>query len=101
MRRGAGAGRTFAIAAAWIVGLAVLFFVTFILLLHTSPQLRPDRAALVAAAACGNTGISVDPLSMAGDDAYVLAAAMLLGRALPWIVLGWSAARGDEPVAVG
>jgi hypothetical protein len=101
MRRGAGAGRTFAIAAAWLVGLAVLFFVTFILLLHTSPQLRPDRAALVAAAACGNTGISVDPLSMAGDDAYVLAAAMLLGRALPWIVLGWSAARGDEPVAVG
>jgi Trk-type K+ transport system membrane component len=94
-------GQTFAIAAIWLMGLAVLFAVTFVLLLHTSPQLRPDRAALLAAAACGNCGIGIDPVTVAGNDAYVLAAAMLLGRALPWGVLWWSAMRGDEPLAVG
>jgi hypothetical protein len=99
--RDRGVGRTFAIAAVWLAALVALFGVTFILLLHTSPQLRPDRAAILAAAACGNAGVSVDPVSAAGNDAYVLAAAMLLGRALPWLVLWWSAARGDEPLAIG
>lgn len=101
LRDRGGAGRTFAIAAFWLVALVALFGATFILLLHTSPQLRPDRAAILAAAACGNAGVSIDPVSVAGDDAYVLAAAMLLGRALPWVVLWWSAARGDEPLAIG
>ncbi len=97
-----GAGRTFAIAAVWLAALVLLFGATLVLLLVTGPQLRPDRAALMAAAACGNAGISIDPVSSAGADAYVLAGAMMLGRILPWIVLWWSATRGDEDgVAVG
>lgn len=99
--RGGSVGRSFAIAAVWLLTLAFVFSVTFILLVQVSPQLRADRAAILAAAACGNAGVSIDPVSAAGADAYVLAAAMLLGRVLPWVVLWWSAARGDEPVAVG
>lgn len=99
--RGGSVGGTFAIAAVWLLALALLFGVTFLLLVHVSPQLRADRAAILAAAACGNAGVSIDPVSAAGADAYILAMAMLLGRVLPWLVLWWSAARGDEPLAVG
>lgn len=99
--QGGGVGRTFAMAAIWLLALAVLFGVAFVLLIHFSPQLRADRAAILAAAACGNTGVSIDPVGATGADAYVLAGAMLLGRALPWLLLWWSANRGDEPVAIG
>lgn len=99
--RGRAAGRTFAMATLWLLAMVVLFGLTFLLLVQFSPQLRPDRVAILAAAALGGAGVSVDPLTAAGADAYVMAGAMLLGRVLPWLVLWWSAARGDEPVAVG
>ena len=99
--RNRSVGRTFAIAAAWLVALAVLFGLTFLALLWALPQTPADRVALLAAGASGNVGLSSGPVVAAGSDAYVLSAAMLLGRVLPWLVLWWSATRGDEPVAVG
>lgn len=99
--RGGSAGRTFAMAALWLGALAALWFASFLLLMHFSPQLRADRAAILTAGAWGGAGVSVDPVGATGADAYVLAGAMLLGRVLPWIVLWWSATRGDEDVAIG
>ena len=99
--RGGRVGRTFAIAALLLTSFVLLFGATFLVLLQVQPQLRADRAAVLAAAACGNAGVSIDPVGATAADAYVLATAMLLGRALPWVFLWWSAARGDEPIAVG
>ena len=99
--RGGGVGKTFAVAATWLVALAGLFLLTFLALLWALPQTPSDRLVLMAAGACSNTGLSGDRVVAAGADALILSAAMLLGRALPWGVLWWSATRGDEPVAVG
>src|SRR5690606_6551141 len=81
--RGRAAGKTFAIATLWLATMVVLFGLTFLLLVEVSPQLRPDRIAILAAGAVGGAGVSVDPVTAAGADGYVLAAAMLLGRVLP------------------
>ena len=99
--RGGRTGRTFAMAALLLAAFALLFGATFLVLVQVQPQLRPDRAAVLAAAACGSAGVSIDPVGATAADAYVLATAMLLGRALPWVFLWWSAARADEPVAIG
>ena len=99
--RGGSVGRTFAIAATWLALLVALFGVTFVLLTRALPALPVDRVALLAAGAVGNVGLSVAPVSAAGLDAYILAAAMTLGRALPWGIIWWSAVAGDEDIAVG
>ncbi len=99
--RGGRVGRTFAIAATWLAGLVAMFGVTFVLLVRALPALPVDRVAVLAAAACGNVGLSAAPVSASGADGYILAAAMTLGRVLPWGVIWWSAIAGDEDVAVG
>ena len=99
--RGGTVGRTFAIGAAWLFGLSLLFGTTFLALLWALPQTPGDRVVLLAAGACANTGLASDRVVAAGADAFILSASMLLGRVLPWGVLWWSATRGDEPVAVG
>ena len=101
MTRGGTVGRTFAIAGVWLLAFAMLFGVTFLALIATLPQLPADRVAVLAAGCVSNVGLSVDPVTASGADAYVMSAAMLLGRVLPWGVLWWSATRGDEGVAVG
>ena len=99
--RGGTVGRTFAVAATWLVALAGLFLLTFLALLWALPQAPADRLVLLAAGACSNTGLASDRVVAAGADAFILSAAMLVGRVLPWAVLWWSATRGDEAVAVG
>ena len=99
--RGGGVGRTFGIAAIWLAALISLFFVTFLALVATTPELLPDRAAILAAAACGNVGLSVDPVTAAGNDAYILVAAMMVARLAGWGVLWWSVSKGDADLALG
>lgn len=99
--RGGPAGRTFGIAFAWLLTLVVLFGATFLALLAVLPQLSAERVALLAAGACGNVGLTVDPVVASGVEAWILSTAMLLGRVLPWGMLWWSATRGDETIAVG
>lgn len=101
LARGGRAGTTFGMAAVWLIALSALFLMTFVALVAVLPQLPADRIALLAAGACANVGVSVDAVNAAGIDGHILAAAMLLGRALPWGVLWWSATRGDEPIVVG
>ena len=101
LTRGGTVGRTFAIAGVWLLAFATLFGVTFLALIAALPQLPADRVAILAAGCVSNVGLSVDPVTASGADAYVMSAAMLLGRVLPWGVLWWSATRGDEGVAVG
>ena len=99
--RGRGVGRTVGIAAIWLATLTALFFFTLLALLAALPQLPADRVALLAAGAVGNVSLSVDPITASGADAWVMSAAMVLGRATPWLFLWWSATRGDEGVVVG
>lgn len=70
------------IAVAWqgVLVIGLLWAATFGLLLAMLPQLPADRVAVLAAGAVGNVGISVDPVDAADADAFVLSAAMLLGR---------------------
>lgn len=99
--RGRPVGRTFAIALAWLLGLVVIFVATFITLIAVLPQLPAGRIAILAAGSVGTTGLSIDPVVASGLDAWIMSAAMFLGRVLPWAVLWWSATTGDEEVVVG
>lgn len=89
------------VALAWIaafVGLLVLLLVAFV---ATNQPMPGDRQLFLIVSAFCNVGISHDPIGVTGAGLVVLSATMLLGRALPLVMLCWMAiaAASDEPPA--
>ena len=96
--RGQPVRRSFGIGATWLALLITAFVATASVLSSQLPELPVDRIAILVAAACGQTGVSVDPVSAVGDDAYVLAIAMVTMRLLGCGMLWLAASLGDEDV---
>jgi trk system potassium uptake protein TrkH len=103
IRGGEATGRALGIAVAWTALFFALIFVSLLYFVSNQAQLPGDRALFQIISAASNVGLTHEPLSVNVTNAYVLSAAMLLGRLLPIGVLWWMAAnsRGGEEVAVG
>lgn len=98
---GRSPGRLFGIAAVWIGVYGLCAFACVIALLITQPQMAADRLLFLSISAMSNVGLSKDPISMTGMGLYILSAAMLAGRLLPMVILGWTAwAVKDAELAV-
>ena len=90
------------IAATMIASYLLLVLATTLGLLATVPEIPGDRILFLAASAVGLVGLSHDYVAVQGPGNYVLAAAMLLGRAMPLIILWWAVRTTDDAdVAVG
>jgi hypothetical protein len=94
-------GRSLAIAAVWIATYAVIVFAGFLMLLWCAPQLPGDRALFLVISAVSNVGLSHEPVSLVKASLATLCALMLLGRAMPLLVLWWASKKGDGEVAIG
>lgn len=89
--RGEVPGRPFGIALVWLgtyLGIALL---AVLALLCTDAQLPGDRLLFLAISALSNVGLSHDVVSVSVPGSYILAAAMLVGRMAPLLVLWWMA----------
>jgi trk system potassium uptake protein TrkH len=95
LRRGTSL-RITGIAAVLIASYTLLIFLTTLALFAALPELPGDRVFFLAASAVGSVGLSHDPVAFEGAANYVLALAMLLGRALPLIVLWWAVRTTDD-----
>jgi trk system potassium uptake protein len=90
------------IASTMIASYLLLVLATTLGLLATIPEIPGDRLLFLAASAVGLVGLSHDYVALQGPGNYVLAAAMLLGRALPLVILWWAVGTTDDAdVAVG
>ena len=85
-----------AVAATWIVLYILLVFGVFLALLATLPQMAAERLAFLATSAVSNVGLAHEPVALAGPGLWVLSAAMLIGRALPLMLLWWVARNVNE-----
>ncbi len=84
------------IAATWIVVYLLIVFTTLLALQASLPDVNTDRLAMLAASAVGNVGLSHEPVVTTGTGLAALSVAMLLGRAMPFLVLWWAAATCDD-----
>jgi trk system potassium uptake protein TrkH len=99
---GRSPGRILGIALVWLCAYTIIILVTMAILLALESALAGDRALFIAVSAAANVGLSADPISITGNGLYALAATMLLGRVLPWVVLWWAALTTPEAdIAVG
>ena len=90
------------IASTLIASYLLLVLATTLGLLATIPEIPGDRILFLAASAVGLVGLSHDYVALQGPGNYVLSAAMLLGRALPLVILWWAVRTTDDAdVAVG
>jgi trk system potassium uptake protein TrkH len=87
--------QVFSIAAVWVTGYVMLVFVGYLILLGCAPQLPGDRVLFLAISAASNVGWSHDPVSLVKSSLAVLSGMMLLGRAMPLLVLWWVARSGE------
>lgn len=86
---GSAPDRGFGIAMLWAAALGVLICGCFLVLVQTEPDVRPDRLLYITISGATNTGLTHDRVSIVGTGMYALASVMVLGRALPMIVLWW------------
>jgi hypothetical protein len=63
---------------------------------HRSPDRTADYLLFLSVSATANAGLAYDRLSIVGQGMHTLTAAMLLGRAVPLIVLWWTARTTPE-----
>jgi trk system potassium uptake protein TrkH len=90
------------VAAVMVASYLLLVFATTLALLAALPELPGDRVFFLATSAVGLVGLSHDPIAYEGPANYILSLAMLLGRALPLVVLWWAVRTTDDAdVAVG
>jgi trk system potassium uptake protein TrkH len=90
------------VAAVLITSYLLLVLATTLGLLATIPEIPGDRVLFLAASAVGLVGLSHDYVAVEGPGNYILALAMLLGRALPLVVLWWAVRTTDDAdVGVG
>jgi hypothetical protein len=80
--RGRSVPRLFHAALLHLAAVAGLLLLTWMALLATDPQLASERLLLLSAAAVSNTGIAPDPINIVGPGLFVLAGAMVAGRAM-------------------
>jgi Trk-type K+ transport system membrane component len=100
--RGETVRRIFGIAIVWIAAYSALVLIPFFFLLHTEPDLDPDRVLFIVVSAASNVGLAHERISIAGGGQITLCATMLLGRLLPLVVLWWTVMSApDSDVAVG
>jgi trk system potassium uptake protein TrkH len=99
---GSTVSRIFGIAIVWIAAYATMIFVPFLFLLHSEPDLDPDRILFIVVSAASNVGLAHERISIAGGGQITLCVTMLLGRLLPLVVLWWTVMTvRDADVAVG
>jgi Trk-type K+ transport system membrane component len=99
---GKSPGRVFGIASVWIMTYCALVLASLLLLMHSEPDLEPDRLLFIVVSAASNVGMSHDRMAIAGWGQYTLCGTMLLGRLLPLVILWWTAMTvRDADVAVG
>src|SRR6185503_17569318 len=84
------------IAAVMITSYLLLVLATTLALLATIPEVPGDRVLFLAASAVGQVGLSHDYIAFEGPGNYVLALAMLAGRALPMAILWWAVRTTDD-----
>ena len=90
------------IAGTMIAAYLLLLMATTLSLVAALPEVPGDRVLFLATSAIGLVGLSHDPVAFQGPANYILAAAMLLGRALPLVILWWAVRTTDDAdVAVG
>ena len=90
------------IAAVMISSYLLLVLATTLGLLATIPEVPGERLLFLAASAVGQVGLSHDYIAFQGPGNYVLSAGMLLGRAMPLVILWWAVRTTDDAdVAVG
>ena len=80
--------RVFAIAATWIIIYSALVLACLLWLLHSEPDLEPDRLLFLTVSAASNVGLSHNPVAIIGSGSVVLSLTMLLGRLLPVAIHG-------------
>jgi Trk-type K+ transport system membrane component len=68
-----------------------------------APQVPSDQLLFLSVSAAGNVGLSHDALSLVVGPLFTLSLLMIAGRALPLLVLWWTAesTAGDGDVLVG
>ena len=90
------------IASVMITSYLLLVLATTLGLLATIPEVPGERLLFLAASAVGQVGLAHDYIAFEGPGNYVLSLAMLLGRALPLVILWWAIKTTDDvDVAVG
>lgn len=80
---------TLRVAVMWIALFLATFALIFVLLLAWQPQLATDDAAVLAAGALGNTGISHGNVDLTGRSLHVLTMAMYAGHLGPILFAWW------------
>ncbi len=91
----------FRTAAAWLVMLLSVWFLSYVGLLVTHPQASDDINAWLAASAAATASGSFTPPTLAGSEAWVLTASMLAGHLLPMAVLWWGVTRSSAVASAG
>ncbi|GEM_PF-7019922 len=81
--------RTLRIAMIWIALFFAAFALVFLLLLAWQPQLATDDAAVLAAGALGNTGLSHGNVDLTGYPLHLLTVAMYTGHLAPLCFAWW------------
>ena len=81
--------RALDVAIIWISLFLAAFALVFLLLLAWQPQLATDDAAVLAAGALGNTGISHGNVDLTGHPLLLLTVAMYAGHLAPLCLAWW------------
>jgi len=99
-RAGKTVDRRVGIALTWLGVYVGLVITTTLLLLALEPSTPFDRVLFLSTAAVSNVGLSHDAVAFTGAGTWVLAAAMLLGRVVPLVLLARAATmRSDDTSA--
>lgn len=96
--RGREVDRLLGVAVAWIASFAAAVVVFTIALAAFAPALPAERVLLLVCSALGNVGVSYEPVGITGASLFVLSAAMLVGRLLPFVMLAWMASVVEEKI---
>jgi trk system potassium uptake protein len=87
--------RAFGIAAAWVGAYGLIVAAGLIALLIQVPQMPADQLLFLSVSATSNVGLSHDALSLVTWPLGTLSILMLLGRAVPFLILWWMAETTD------
>jgi Trk-type K+ transport system membrane component len=90
------ASRSMGIAVVWTGLFLAIVLGSLLSLLYSEPDRTADYLLFLSVSATANAGLAYDRLSIVGQGMHTLTAAMLLGRAVPLIVLWWMARTTPE-----
>lgn len=87
--------RAFGIAAVWVGMYGLIVAAGLIALLIQVPQMPADQLLFLSVSATSNVGLSHDALSLVTWPLGTLSVLMILGRAVPFVILWWMAETTD------